>query len=147
MSGPETDFTVIGMIPVFSSLLRKKKIILQVLFQKLKVFLTAAVMYQPGPATQPGCNSQERVTAPCPYLDGSSKVASSLLSLRELCKALGHPCLLNNFLLKVRQALKKRHGLSVEVFIKRIFSCSKLNQNLTGDAIFILKFIHVQEQL
>lgn len=29
----------------------------------------------------------------------------------------------------------------------QIFSCLKLNQNLTGHAIFILKFIHVQEQL
>lgn len=69
---PETDFTVIRMIPVFSSLSRKElKFCKSFLFQKLKVVLTSAVMCQPAPATQLGCNSQERVTTPFPYLTGS----------------------------------------------------------------------------
>lgn len=116
---------------------------MQVLFQKLKVCLTSAVMCQPTPATPPGCNSQQRVTAPFPNLSGSSVPAKGSgkqppLSLWELRKALGHPHLPNNVLLKVRQALKQCPGLSVEVFIKCIFSCVKLTQNLTGAAVFIL---------
>jgi len=100
---------------------------------------------------QAGCISQGRVTAPFPHLTGSSLPAmgraSGLRRLWELCGALGHPLLLSHFLSKVRQALKHHPGLSVEVFIKCVFSCLELNQNLTGDAVFILKLIHLREQL
>lgn len=133
VSGPGTDFTGTRMIPIFSSLLKKTQI-LQVLFQKPKEFLTLAVchvsawcshtsgLYLPGEGNR--CLS-------CPqWQQCSSQGKWHPPSLWEICKALGHPHLLNNFISRVRQALKQGPGLSVEVFIKCTFSYFKLNQNL-----------------
>lgn len=126
-------FMVIWMIPVFSSILKKNLYIFQVVFQKLKVFLMSAVMCQPHSwAVTPRKGFELPFLTSLVAVCQPREVSSSLLSFWELCKALEHPKLPNNFLWSFSFFKTSLKTMSWAVcwgfFMKCIFNWLKLNK-------------------